>query len=88
MKCTLVFVFLALAGCATQKQIYLPSGETGYSINCSGSALTWEHCYAQAGKICATRGYEVLARDDEQGSTSSPLFGTTTHFRTMLIVCK
>lgn len=80
------------SGCATQKEIYLPDGRQGHSINCSGGALSWELCYEKAGQVCQTSGYDIIAKDGEQGSTVSGtqfgVFGTTTHNRTMVIACR
>lgn len=90
-----VFIFAtaaALTGCATQKTVYLPDGRPGHSINCSGSALSWDLCYQKAGELCQAKGYDILAKEGEQGSsitgTQYGVFGGTTMNRTLLIACK
>lgn len=81
-----------LAGCATQKAVYLPDGRQGHSINCSGSALSWDLCYQKAGELCQAKGYDILAKEGEQGSTITDtqygVIGTSTMTRTLLIACK
>src|SRR4051812_3774484 len=81
-----------LAGCATSDDVYLPDGRTGYTINCSGSALSWDLCYSKAGEICQAKGYEIVAKDGEQGATVAGtqygVFGNTTANRSLMIACK
>lgn len=43
------------AGCASGPTMtYLPSGDTGFAINCSGgdASTSWAACYKQAGEMC------------------------------------
>ena len=86
-----LFAMSLLAGCATVSQTYLPSGEKGYSITCSGSALTWGHCYEKAGDLCGAKGYTVVTKSDEQGSVvgggQTGFYGGSTFQRNMLIRC-
>jgi hypothetical protein len=84
----IVIVLLAISGCATQKSTYLPDGRRGYTVNCSGSALSWDACYAKAGSICKDAGYDVIRQDGDTGSVASPLFGGSVITRTLLIACK
>ena len=57
----LIWVFLLLAGCSTApersglsaKDVYLRSGEQGYSIRCSFSNA-WPDCYEKAGEVCSS----------------------------------
>lgn len=83
---------IPLAACATQKTVYLPDGRKGYSINCSGAALSWEMCYQKAGAICTTNGYEIVAKDGDQGATMSGtqygIFAGSVITRVLLIACK
>jgi len=94
MKQLLVFLLIinSAAGCAVAKQTYTADGREGYSINCSGEALTWGACFEKAGEICATRGYDILEQSGDQGAmisaTQAGAFGTTTISRSMLIACK
>ncbi len=79
-------------GCATSKQVYTSDGGTGYSINCSGSALNWGMCYEKAGEICGEKGYDVLQKSGDQGAmvsgTQYGLFAGSVINRTMIIKCK
>jgi len=88
---TIISTF-ALAGCATSKQTYTADGRIGHSINCSGSDLTWGSCYAKAGDLCGTKGYEVLEKSGEKRSAISGstygIFGSTSYNRNLLITCK
>lgn len=91
-KMLAVIAALLVAGCATSKTTYLPSGAQGHSINCSGTALTWGNCYEKAGELCGAQGYEVIAGGSEQGSmvtaNQGNVFGSTIMQRSMLIKCK
>lgn len=81
-----------VVGCATSKETYLPDGEKGHSINCSGAALNWGMCYEKAGEICGRRGYEVIAGGTDQGvvvvGNQYGLYGGSVTNRSMLIKCK
>jgi len=73
MKITfmLLLIFIFLGACATAKQTYTSDGKEGYSITCSGSALNWGMCYEKAGKLCGSKGYEVLEKSGDQGAIVS-----------------
>jgi hypothetical protein len=76
-------MFLLLAGCSTSaektslspKEIYLASGEEGYSIECS-YRYHWRDCYAQADGLCQARGYDIVDKyefaDDYLRSAGHP----------------
>ena len=57
---------LIVVGCATVKEVYMPSGEKAYAIDCSGTAMSREHCQKKAGELCEAKGYKVLSYDEEQ----------------------
>ena len=83
---------LTLAGCATSSETVLPSGARGYSISCSGSALTWAQCYDKAGSLCPN-GYKIVEQQGQTpgatiAATPSGLFGTPIVDRSMLVQCK
>ena len=85
-------IALALGGCAASTQTVLPSGVHGYSINCSGSALTWAQCYEKAGNLCP-HGYKIIEQEGQTpgatvGASPTALFGTPIVDRTMLVQCK
>jgi len=68
---------LTLGGCAdSAKMTYLPSGDTGFAINCSGgdASTSWGECYKKAGEMCGSYGYDV--------------FGANVKNRSMVIRCK
>jgi len=85
-------IALFVSGCATASKTYLPSGEEGYNITCSGTALTWGNCYEKAGELCGSRGYDVIVRSDDKGAAvvanQYGLYGGSTIQRNMLIKCK
>ncbi len=85
------------------REVYTADGEIGHSINCSGKFMTWGGCFAEAGQLCGSQGYTVLAQNGEKGGFitggsqvseaggsfggSSSIYGSTTHIRSMLIKC-
>jgi hypothetical protein len=83
-----------LGGCANSAKLtYLPSGDTGFAINCSGGDASsgWGDCYKQASDACGTYGYDVVSKDDEKGATSGGsligVFGANIKNRSMVIKC-
>ena len=68
MKKAILIIVLGLlvVGCATVKEVYMPSGEKAYAIDCTGNALSREHCLKKAGEICKEKGYEILAYHEEE----------------------
>lgn len=83
---------LGLAGCVTAKDAYLPDGRLGHTINCSGTALTWDACFQRAGEICQAKGYDVVSQVGDSASTISGnqfgVYGGTVATRTLLIGCR
>ena len=57
---------LLVVGCATVKEVYMPSGEKAYSIDCTGNALSREHCIKKAGELCKEKGYKILSYHEEE----------------------
>ena len=51
-KAAAIGLFALLAGCATAIPLTTPSGESGYTIDCSGSFSTKGNCYQKAGELC------------------------------------
>tara|TARA_B110000858_G_C17592596_1_gene376380 strand:+ start:346 stop:651 length:306 start_codon:yes stop_codon:yes gene_type:complete len=88
----LTLVVCLIGGCASAKQTYSSDGEIAHSLNCSGTARNWGMCYAKAGEICGSKGYDVLTKEGEQGgvasASSSNAFASSLHFRTMTVACK
>ena len=56
---------LALVGCATSREIYLPDGSIGYNIQCDGAANSISNCFQKAGELCGSKGYLLLNREGE-----------------------
>lgn len=84
-------LILFLGACAVASTLYLPNGSQGYSINCSGAALTWGACYQKASELCGSQGYQIVSADGQNGAmiggNPSGFFGTTVMDRNMLISC-
>ncbi|WP_454806270.1 hypothetical protein [Paraburkholderia fungorum] len=85
----------SLGGCSsTTTMTYLPSGDTGFAINCSGSdaSSSWAECYKRAGQVCGNYGYDVISKDVDNGATSGGtvggIFGANVKNRSMVIRCK
>jgi len=88
-------LLLALGGCANSAKLtYLPNGNTGFAINCSGSDASsgWGDCYKQASDACGAYGYDIVSKDDEKGAASGGsligVFGANIKNRSMVIQCK
>jgi hypothetical protein len=83
---------LALSACATSKQTYMPDGRSGYTIDCSGQALSWGGCFQKAGELCGSKGYDTLAQAGDEGSTMAAnqygLYGGAVITRSMVVACK
>ncbi|HEX3636533.1 hypothetical protein [Paraburkholderia sp. RL17-337-BIB-A] len=84
-----------LGGCSsTTTMTYLPSGDTGFAINCSGSdaSSSWAECYKRAGEVCGNYGYDVVSKDVDNGATSGGtvggIFGANVKNRSMVVRCK
>jgi hypothetical protein len=89
---TMTAALLLLAGCATSHETYTPSGQKGYTIDCSGAVQNWGVCQQKAGELCGSRGYAVLSTTGDQGTIVSGnefgVYGGTVITRSMLIACK
>jgi hypothetical protein len=87
-----ILLALCLVGCATQKDVYLPDGRKAHAIECSGAALSWNLCTEKAGKICKARGYEIVEKNEERGTTVAGsaygVIGGDHVTRTLVIACK
>lgn len=81
-----------LGGCVTATPTYTPEGKVGQSISCSGTALSWAHCYQKAGETCGAKGYDILDRSAQQGMLGSAngqsAYVGSLMYRTMLIQCR
>jgi hypothetical protein len=84
-----IVLLALLAGCAVQKETYLPDGRKGYTITCNGTLMDWSLCYTKAGETCKERGYDVIEKNDSDAVSAGPFMATGgTYGRTLLIACK
>ena len=87
-----VAVAILVSGCASSEPTYTASGQKGHSIDCSGELGTWGECYEEAGELCGARGYRVLEKMTDKGSSvianKDGLFGDSTNTRSLIIQCK
>lgn len=86
LKIILISAFAA--GCTSANKITLPSGQSGFSINCSGTAVSISKCYEKAGAVCPN-GYNIITSHNQSGVMSNidgrPL---ATSDKGMIIQCK
>jgi hypothetical protein len=88
----LIPLFLLLTGCSTPPErsglsandVYLRSGEQGYSIRCS-FGYDWQDCYEKAGEVCASNMFDVL--DKFEFSDEYLRYRSNHMKRTMLVRC-
>ncbi|SDV51042.1 hypothetical protein [Chitinasiproducens palmae] len=90
-----LIALLCLGACAdNSKLVYLPSGDAGFAINCSGSDASsgWGDCYKQAGEACGNYGYDVISKDDDKGATAGGsvlgIFGANVRSRSLVVKCR
>ena len=90
MKLQVQFIacIVLLSACASAKQITLPSGNSGYSINCSGTAVSISKCVEKAGEACPN-GYNIISSHNNPG-TMTNIDGSqlATSDKGMIIECK
>ena len=55
---------VALSGCVTATPITTPTGDQGFTINCS-AMNDIGHCYKKAGDICGSNGYEIFDQNNK-----------------------
>jgi len=83
---------LLVVGCADSEPTFTASGQKGNSIDCSGEFSTWGECYEEAGELCGARGYKVLEKMTDKGSSvyagKDYLSGASTNTRSLIIQCK
>jgi hypothetical protein len=85
-----------VAGCSTNSinRTYLPSGDVGFSVNCSGdsSESSWAECYKKAGEACGSYGYDVISKDEDGGAPSGGSLGgvlsANVKNRSLVVKCK
>lgn len=60
-------VVLLMAGCSSVHTEYLDDGSRAYVVTCKGLMKSWESCLLKAGRICKSRGYETVRKDEDEG---------------------
>ena len=91
MKKLIVVIIISLSvfSCATTKETYTSTGKKGYAIDCSGTLLTWNLCYEEAGELCKSRGYKTLDKQESRTSMYNAFYGIYQDVvtRTLVIEC-
>ena len=68
-----------------------PGTQAAYSIDCSGSGLTWDDCYKKAQRAC-DGGYDVVSRsaDTADGVKQDRYntYGSNQVYRTLVVTCR
>jgi hypothetical protein len=72
---------LSLTGCVTATPIMTPTGQQGFSLNCSAMNDIGQ-CYKKAGELCGSAGYEIF----DQNNNPQKFFSAAN--QTMVIRCK
>lgn len=85
-------LMLIISGCVESEPVFTPNGQRGYNVDCSGGDSDWGECYEEAGELCGTRGYRIIEKMTDKGSSTyaddDVLTGETYNTRTMIIQCK
>jgi hypothetical protein len=76
-----------LFGCASATQTVMPSGRQGYSIDCSGSAVSMNRCYEKAAQKCP-HGYEIFMKDESGGWLATQTYAGSTSLKGIMVACK
>lgn len=72
---------IGLSGCVTAEPIITPSGQQGFTIDCSAYTNIGQ-CYKKAGELCGSAGYNVVSKTNKQGGFFTP------RNKQMVISCK
>lgn len=83
---------VALSGCAVSHKTVMPDGRQGLSINCSGTAMSWNNCYEKAGEQCP-HGYDIISKDGDGGNAmagggSGFWAAGSANTRSLMVTCK
>ena len=92
-RSVLAVLVLLSAGCmATSRNLYLPDGQAGFAVNCSGERLDWDSCHEKATVLCTTQAYRVVDQQEQHGQrttvTTAGVYTVPTVSRSMLITCQ
>lgn len=72
---------VSLSGCVTATPVITPSGQQGFTINCSAMNDVGQ-CYKKAGELCGSAGYEIFDQNNKPAS-----FWSAAN-QTMVVRCK
>lgn len=84
MKNLIILIAIFLSGCATSTKMILPSGVTGYSIECGAYS---QECYKKAGELCPN-GYDIVSDQTTQRTFFSFYGGGSNPNYVFLIQCR
>lgn len=92
MKWGWLVVLVVLSGCVAPAKTFGPDGRPAYAIACSGALFNWGVCYKQAGDLCGSSGYNIVAKDGDRtaiaGGSSGMFAASSAQNRTMMVECK
>ena len=83
LRIFLIFMF----GCASATQTVMPDGKAGYSVDCSGSAVSMNKCYEKAAQVCPL-GYTIHTQDESGGWVATTSFAGSTSLKGIMVTCK
>jgi len=84
-----LLILVLLTGCATVSETYGLDGRPAFTLNCSGTARTWNMCRKAAGELCGARGYDVIERlDSDDNRPAFELEKDIGHSRSMVVSCR
>ena len=63
----LLSVAALMSGCTTASPIITPTGQQGFTINCTAMRDIGD-CYRKAGELCGGNGYEIFNQNTKSGS--------------------
>jgi hypothetical protein len=63
LSATPILLCIALAGCVTDSESFLPDGSKGHLVTCGGALFAYSDCIKHAGDICGDQGYQILGVD-------------------------
>lgn len=72
---------LALGGCVTATPVITPSGQQGFTLNCSALNDIGQ-CYKKAGELCGSNGYQIYDQNNK------PVTFWSGANQTMVVRCK
>jgi len=97
MRRILVAISMTLPGCVSSVETRTQDGSIGHVVSCPspggliGSMTDWGSCFAKAGELCGSRGYQVLHKSGETGfDVAVTQYGghaSTTASRSLIIRC-